>query len=109
MAEHLLILTTVGNEEDAAVLARSLVEERVAACVNILGPMRSFYRWKGNLEEESERLLLIKTRTDRFVALEAAMKKLHPYEVPELVAMPITAGSAAYLGWVDESVGQPGR
>lgn len=105
MADHLLALTTLGSEEDASKLARALVERRVAACVNVSGPVRSFYPWKGNLEDDREYLLLMKTRTDRFPELEAALGELHPYEVPELVAVPIERGSAAYLGWIDENVG----
>jgi periplasmic divalent cation tolerance protein len=105
MADHLLALTTLGSEEDASKLARALVERRVAACVNVSGPVRSFYPWKGKLEDDREYLLLMKTRTDRFPELEAALDELHPYEVPELVAMPIERGSAAYLGWIDENVG----
>jgi periplasmic divalent cation tolerance protein len=104
MDDHLLVLTTLGNDEDAARVAQALVERRVAACVNIVGPVRSFYRWKGKIEDDSERLLLIKTRADRFTDLEAAIGEVHPYDVPELVAVPIERGAAAYLGWVDENV-----
>jgi periplasmic divalent cation tolerance protein len=108
MAEHLLAFTTLGNEEDAAKLARRLVERRIVACVNVSGPVRSFYHWKGNLEDDREFLLLMKTRRERFSDLEAALRELHPYDVPELIAVPIEFGSAAYLGWVDENVGLSG-
>lgn len=104
MAEHILVMTTVGNEEHAADLARALVERRVAACVNIVSSVRSLYRWKGKIEDESELLLLMKTRADRYTALEKALQELHPYEVPELIAVPIESGSTAYLSWVDENV-----
>jgi periplasmic divalent cation tolerance protein len=106
MAEHILAFTTLGSEEDAAKLARELVERRIVACVNLSGPVRSFYRWKGNLEDDREYLLLMKTRTERFSDLEDVLQELHPYDVPELIAVPITLGSAAYLGWVDENVGR---
>jgi periplasmic divalent cation tolerance protein len=106
MAEHILAFTTLGSEEDAAKLARELVERRIVACVNVSGPVRSFYRWKGNLEDDREYLLLMKTRTERFSDLEAALRELHPYDVPELIAVPIELGSAGYLGWVDENVGR---
>ena len=77
----------------------------MAACVNVSGPVRSFYSWKGKLEDDREYLLLMKTRSDRFSQLEAAFEELHPYDVPELVAIPIEKGSAAYLGWIDDNVG----
>jgi periplasmic divalent cation tolerance protein len=107
MSEHLLVITNVGNEEDAAKVARGVVESRVAACVNIVSSVRSFYQWKGNLEDERELTLLMKTRADRYSDLEAVIHELHPYEVPELIALPIERGSAAYLGWVDENVSPP--
>ncbi len=109
MVEHLLVLTTLGNDEDAARVAKALVERRVAACVNIVGPVRSFYRWKEKLEDDSERLLLIKTRADRFKDLEIAIGEIHPYDVPELIALPVERGAAAYLGWVDELTIPPGK
>lgn len=105
MVAHLLVLTTLGNEQDAKRVAKALVERRLAACVNIVGPIRSIYRWQGNIEDDSERLLLIKTRADRFNDLERAIGEIHPYDVPELVAVPIERGAAAYLGWIDENVG----
>ncbi len=105
MSQHLLVLTTIGSEEDAARLGRSLVEKRLVACVNVIGPARSIFLWKGKVEDESERLLLMKTRADRYVDLETAIKELHPYEVPEVIAIPIERGSQDYLSWVDENVG----
>jgi periplasmic divalent cation tolerance protein len=101
----MLVLTTIGSEEDGARLARSLIEKRLVACVNVLGPARSLYMWKGKLEDDSERLLLMKTRADRYPELEAALQELHPYEVPEVLAIPIERGSGAYLSWIDENVG----
>jgi periplasmic divalent cation tolerance protein len=104
MKDHLLALTTLGKEEDARRLAKALVERRLTACVNVIGPVRSVYRWKGTIEEDRELLLLIKTRKDRFEELERALAELHPYEVPELIALPIEHGATAYLRWLDESL-----
>ncbi len=105
MSQHLLVLTTIGSEEDAARLGRSLVEKRLVACVNMVGPVRSVFLWKGKVEDESERLLLMKTRADRYAELETAIQELHPYDVPEVIAIPIERGSQAYLSWVDDNVG----
>jgi periplasmic divalent cation tolerance protein len=103
--EHVLALSTAPSPEKAAELARTLVEERLAACVNLVPQVRSVYRWKDQLCDDAEVLIVIKTRRDRMAALEARLLALHPYEVPELVIVPIAAGSAAYLRWIDESVG----
>jgi periplasmic divalent cation tolerance protein len=105
VSQHLLVLTTIGSEEDAARLGHNLVEQRLVACVNVVGPVRSVFLWKGKVEDESELLLLMKTRADRYAELETAIQELHPYEVPEVIAIPIERGSQAYLSWVDESVG----
>lgn len=105
MSQHLLVLTTIGSEEDAARLGRSLVEKRLVACVNMVGPVRSIFLWKGKVEDDSERLLLMKTRADRYAELETAIQELHPYDVPEVIAIPIERGSKAYLSWVDDNVG----
>ena len=75
------------------------------ACVNVVGPVGSVFLWKGKVENESERLLLMKTRADRYAELEAVIEELHPYDVPEVIAIPIERGSQAYLSWVDENVG----
>jgi periplasmic divalent cation tolerance protein len=104
VSERVLVLTTVATDEDADRLAGALVERRLCACVNVLPRVRSIYRWKGAVEREEERLLLLKTRSDRLPALREAMLALHPYEVPELIAVPIEAGSPAYLDWLDASV-----
>jgi periplasmic divalent cation tolerance protein len=106
VSERLLVLTTVARAEDAERIAEELVARRLAACVNVLPGVRSIYRWKGGVERDEERLLLVKTRADRFEALRETLLALHPYEVPEVVAVPIEAGSAAYLRWLDESVGE---
>jgi periplasmic divalent cation tolerance protein len=98
-----LVLTTIGGDADATAIARTLVGERLAACVNVLPTMTSVYRWKGSVEEDREQQLLMKTTPDRVAALEARLRELHPYELPEFLVVP-ASGSAAYLLWVGESV-----
>lgn len=105
MSERLVVLSTVGGADEAERIAERLVEQGLAACVNVLPGVVSIYRWKGRVERDEERLLVIKTRADRFEALRAAIVALHPYEVPEVVALPITAGHAPYLEWLDAAVG----
>lgn len=102
MTNTVLVLTTVGDNEQAEELARSLVEERLAACVNVHGPMTSFYRWKGAVERDAERQLVIKTTRDRLPALETRLKALHGYELPEFLVLPVE-GSAEYLEWVKQN------
>ena len=104
MSGQLVVLSTVGKAEDAERIGRALVEGGLAACVNVLPAVTSIYRWKGKLEREEERLLLIKTRADRFAALRDALVALHPYEVPEVLALPVADGHAPYLQWLDASV-----
>lgn len=104
MTEHVVVLCTVPDDEVAASIARSVVRRRLAACVNIVGGIRSIYRWKEKIEESQERLLVIKTRHDQFDALRDAVVALHPYDVPELLALPVLAGNPAYLSWLDRSV-----
>ena len=99
-----IVLTTIGASTDPAALARTLVEERLAACVNVLPVMTSYYRWKGTVEEDREQQLIIKTTPSRLPALEARLRELHPYEIPELLVLPIVGGSSAYLAWLQESV-----
>jgi periplasmic divalent cation tolerance protein len=104
-----IVLTTIGADADTGQLARTLIEERLAACVNVLPPMRSIYRWKGNIEQDEERQLIIKTTVSRVEALEARLRELHPYELPEFLVLAVSSGSDAYLRWLhDASVG-PGR
>jgi periplasmic divalent cation tolerance protein len=100
MTDVVLILTTVPDDARAESLARTLVEERLAACVNIHGAMTSIFRWKGQVDREAERQLIIKTTRDRVPVLEARIKALHSYELPEFVIVPIEGGSDAYLDWV---------
>ena len=104
MSERVVAFSTVGTAEDAERIARALVERRLAACVNVVPGATSIYRWKGEVCRDEEHLLVIKTRADRLEALREALVGLHPYEVPELVALPIAAGHAPYLAWLDESV-----
>lgn len=91
--------------EGAAALARSLVEERLAACVNLIPGARSIYRWEGAVLDEPEQLLVIKTTAERYAALEARVRALHGYQVPEIIALPVERGLAAYLAWVREQTG----
>lgn len=95
-----LVITNLPDRESAATLARALVEQRLAACVNILSPCRSLYRWKGALEDAEEYPLLIKTTRGRYPELEAAIRAGHPYELPEIIAVPLATGLPAYLEWV---------
>jgi periplasmic divalent cation tolerance protein len=105
VSEALLVLTTVARVEDAESIARELVERRLAACVNILPPVTSVYRWRGEVTRESEHLLLIKTQADRFETLRERLVEIHPYETPEVIALPVAAGHPAYLQWIAESLG----
>ena len=103
MSEPVLILTTIGAATDAPSLARVLVGERLAACVNVLPEMQSIYRWQGDVTVEGERQLLIKTTADRVEQLQERLHALHPYEVPEFLVMAVQGGSAAYLQWLTQS------
>jgi periplasmic divalent cation tolerance protein len=99
-----IVLTTLGADADAATIARTLIDERLAACVNILPPMTSVYRWQGKVEQEREQQIVIKTAQDRVWALQARLRQLHPYELPEFLVLDATA-SDAYFAWVGESAG----
>lgn len=106
--ETLLVFTNMPNAESAQALASSLIENRLASCVNILAPCRSIYRWQGRTEGAEEVPLLVKTTTDRYPALEQAIIAQHPYELPEIIAVPISRGLPAYLNWVaEETRGNP--
>lgn len=104
VSERLVVLSTVASAEDAERIAGELVVRRLAACVNVVPSVVSVYRWKGELQRDAERLLVIKTRRERFDALRAALIELHPYELPELLALPVAAGHPAYLEWLDAGV-----
>ena len=98
---------TCPNREQATALARALVEERLAACVNIVGGVRSIFQWNGAVNDEDEVLCLAKTRRGLFPALSARVAELHPYDVPEILAFEVVAGSAAYLDWLRQSTRAP--
>ena len=99
-----VVLCTLPPGDAASSIARTLVEERLAACVNLVPQVRSFYVWQGKVEDSEEQLAIIKTTTDGFAALRARLVELHPYEVPEVIAVPVEDGHLPYLGWVRESV-----
>ncbi len=106
MAEDVVVvLVTCATAEDAARIARHVVEGRQAACVNILPQIRSIYRWEGKIEDDAEQLLIMKTTREMFEALSTAVREVHPYAVPEVIAIPVTDGYDGYLRWVLENVG----
>lgn len=100
----LIVLMTAPSRDSARTLARALVEERLAACCNIIDHVESVYRWEGRVEEAGEVLLVIKSTAERFEALKERALALHPYDLPELIALPIVAGAPAYLDWIAGSV-----
>jgi periplasmic divalent cation tolerance protein len=102
-ADYVIALTTLPADADAAEFARTLVDERLAACVNLLPAMESVYRWEGKIEFEAERQIVIKTSRDRVSDLWDRVRELHPFEVPEFVIIPIVDGNEAYLRWIGES------
>lgn len=105
MSEFVVVLVTVRSGDEAERLAEAVVTEQLAACVNVVGPIRSIYMWKGELQRDEERLLIIKTRSALFGQLEQRVRELHSYETPEIVALPITAGSQPYLDWLGRAAG----
>jgi periplasmic divalent cation tolerance protein len=104
VTDKIVVFTTCNSQEQGAQLARHLIEHRLAACVNILTGARSFYRWKGEIEQASEVVLLIKSRRDIFDKLREAIAQLHSYEIPEVIALPVVDGSDAYLSWLDREL-----
>jgi periplasmic divalent cation tolerance protein len=98
----LVVFSTFPTADKAAEVARTLVTEQLAACVNLVGPVRSIYRWKGEISDDSETLAVIKTTAERFDAMKARLVELHPYEVAEVIALPVEAGHAPYLAWVED-------
>ena len=102
MSEPIVVLITCGSEEEAVKISNALVEERLAACVNLISPVRSIYRWEEKIWDEKEWLLIIKTQRIRFDELEKKVKSLHSYSVPEIIALPIIEGSSSYLNWLAE-------
>jgi periplasmic divalent cation tolerance protein len=105
MTNKIVVLVTCGSAKEARKIARAVVEQRLAACANIVtSPVHSIYRWKGRVESANEFLLIIKTTQSRFAELSAAIKRLHSYDIPEIIALPIAAGATNYLNWISESV-----
>jgi periplasmic divalent cation tolerance protein len=101
MTDYIQVITTVQRREEAETIARSLVELRLAACVQIVGPVTSIYRWQGNIETAQEFQCWAKTGRELFDRVQAAIRRIHPYKVPEIIAVPLSAGSADYLAWLD--------
>lgn len=105
MSRGVVVLVTCGSAKEAKSIANALVRKRLAACVNVLtGPVQSIYRWKGRVETAREYLLVIKTSLGQFAALEKEIRRLHSYQVPEIIALPIAAGWKPYLKWLEASV-----
>jgi periplasmic divalent cation tolerance protein len=109
MSEYFQVVTTTEHREDAERIARALVEQRLAACVQVSGPITSVYRWQEKIETAQEWQCWAKSRRDLYDQVEQAIRGLHPYEVPEILAMPILAGSADYLAWLDGEVKKVGE
>jgi len=107
MTDKIVVLVACGSRKEARAIAKSLVEARLAACVQeITAPIRSTYRWKGKIESVNEFLLLVKTTRKHFSAVKKAVKRLHSYEVPEIIALPVVAGARDYLSWITKSVSE---
>jgi periplasmic divalent cation tolerance protein len=106
MTDKIVVFSTCADAAEAEKIARRLVEAHLAACVNIVGGARSFYRWQGAIEEAQEFLLIVKSSRARFDALSAELDRLHSYEVPEIVALPVVEGSANYLNWLNGELGE---
>jgi|SRR5215471_19190714 len=102
-SECVLVLTTLPADADGPAFAQALVQDRLAACVNLLPPMESVYRWQGVIEQDTERQVIVKTTLPRVDALWQRVRELHPYEVPEFVVIPIVDGNQAYLQWIADS------
>jgi periplasmic divalent cation tolerance protein len=104
MNDKKIVLTTAGSLQEAENIAHALVERRLAACANIVGPIHSVYRWQGKVESADEHLLIIKTTAVLFDSVSKTIRELHSYELPECIQLPIEAGSAEYLQWIEQSV-----
>jgi len=104
MSDYVQVLTAVAYEEAAGRIAAVLVERQLAACVQVVGPITSRYRWEGKVEEAREWQCLVKTTRAAYARVEAAIREVHSYDEPEIIAMPIVAGSAGYLAWIDDNV-----
>jgi periplasmic divalent cation tolerance protein len=104
MTDKIVVLSTCASAEEAERLARRVIDDRLAACVNVLSPVRSFYRWQGKIEDSAEWLLIIKSTRDKFDALRAALESAHTYELPEIIAIPVVDGSPNYLSWIEREL-----
>jgi len=104
MTDKIIVLTTCSTAEEAEKIAKHLVDQRLAACVSIASPVRSIYRWKAAVEDSQEIALVIKSRRDLWTRLETELRKVHSYEVPEMLALPVVEGLAAYLDWMDQEL-----
>ena len=104
MEEFIVVYVTVGSADEGERLAHTLVEERLAACVNRVGPVRSVYRWQGKVEQSEEELLIIKTKRELFERLKTRVQELHSYSVPEILALPVLQGSEPYLKWLGQQL-----
>lgn len=102
--QHMVVLNTCPDQETAGSIAGQLVQNGLAACVNMVPAIKSVYQWQGKIEQDDEVLLIIKTRQDKFSQLEALIQQHHPYELPEIVAVPINTGLTGYLNWIDQSL-----
>ena len=107
MTDKIVVLCTCSTSDEARLLAGVLIEKRLAACVNLLPPMRSIYHWKGTVEEGEETLVIIKSSRPLFEKLRSEIARLHSYEEPEIVALPIVDGSESYLAWMDRELAHP--
>ena len=105
MTDAIVVLTTLPNADAAAELARSVVGEKLAACANILPALRSIYRWQGKIQDDNEVLVLVKTHRRHYERLKARILQLHPYDVPEVIALPVEQGHQAYLDWIARETG----
>ena len=104
MTDEIVVLSTCASVEEAERLARRVIDDHLAACVNVLSPVRSFYRWQGKVEDSAEWLLIIKSTRDKFDALRAALESAHTYELPEIIAIPVVDGSPNYLSWIEREL-----
>jgi periplasmic divalent cation tolerance protein len=107
--DAMVVLVNAASQEQATLIAHALVGERLAACANIVSPIHSVYRWKNEIQTDIEHLMIIKTRMELLAKVEARVKDLHSYEVPEVIALPIVAGAKSYLDWIIESTSAPPR
>ena len=104
MTDKILVLTTCATVEEAEAVSRHLIDARLVACVNITSGVRSLYRWQSRVEDNTEVMLVMKSRRDLFGALKSELRKVHSYEIPEIIALPVIDGNDEYLGWVDEEL-----